>query len=100
MSLTSYRAAPPRENGKRGIDPARSGCVAIVTRIEKGRVSRRLASSGITRCWMPPECDGLQKRAKPALIRKAGHFHRNFHMNEKPALQPGLAVGEALRAVA
>jgi len=71
-----------------------------VTRIEKGRVSRRLASSGITRWWTPPECDGLQKRAKPALIRKAGHFHRNFHMNEKPALQPGLAVGEALRAVA
>jgi hypothetical protein len=49
-----------------------------VTRIEKGRVSRRLASSGITRWWTPSECDGLQKTAKPALLRERAIFIEIF----------------------
>src|SRR5579883_310840 len=40
MSLTSYRAAPPRGNGKRGTSPrAVAGYVAIMTALEKGCVA-------------------------------------------------------------
>jgi hypothetical protein len=46
MSLTSYRAAPPRENGKRGTGPARNGYVAIMTRIEKGCVRAAAPEAG------------------------------------------------------
>ena len=50
MSLTSYRAAPPRvnpcEKGKRGIIPAPAAYVAIMTRLEKPTDAAFVAMSG------------------------------------------------------
>src|SRR5215831_10375327 len=84
MSLTSYRAAPPRvktiENGKRGITPRRL-YVAIVTGLEK---PARTA-------FVPPEGTMSPSGTIMSYI---------FPMQEKPALRPSVAVGEALRGVA
>jgi CHAD domain-containing protein len=81
MSLTSYRAAPPRAkisaNGKRGFRP-RAPYVAIVTSLEKA------GSGAIVLLLAPQRC------------------HYNCPMDDRPALASDVnrTVGETLRAVA
>src|SRR5262249_37829858 len=84
MSLTSYRAAPPRVKtiGKRKArDHPAAAYVAIVTGLEKPARMRFLPHA-------------------PAMSPSGTIMSYIFPMQEKPALRPSVAVGEALRGVA
>src|SRR4051812_45030817 len=97
MSLTSYRAAPPRDNrydagasarrglcskgAWRGTSPKLGPSARNVTNLSSGH-----RKAGLPR-FRPVDCD-------------IGASYKLHMVAEKPAVRPDIAVGEALRAVA
>src|SRR4051794_29135544 len=100
MSLTSYRAAPPRvnrcENGKYGRCP-QAAYVAIVTGLEKPKWGLAVRFRSSSAHW-PHDVRELRVRGTRSPCH-ARMFYI-FQMSERPALRPSVAVGEALRGVA